>query len=100
MRTFHDVIADIDREIAAADTIPTHAPAPVAAYLRELLARHARTLTTSNGQPLDVVPVNTIRSELEHLTQARHPVRDETEQRPAIRCYVGCAHIDCDDRLF
>ncbi len=97
MRTFHDVIADIDREIAAAETIPTHAPAPVAAYLRELLARHARTLTASNGQPFEVVPVNAIRNELEHLTRTGHPVRNE---RPTLRCAADCGHIDCGNRPF
>ncbi|MFJ1768022.1 hypothetical protein ACIOD2_47435 [Amycolatopsis sp. NPDC088138] len=97
MRTFDDVLADIDREIAAADTIATDAPVPIAAYLRELLARHARTLTTSNGLPLDVVPANAIRSELEHLTRTSHPGHDT---RSSIRCGVGCGHIDCANRPF
>lgn len=100
MRTFHDVLADIDREIAASETIPTDAPVPVAAYLGELLARYARTLTMSNGYPIDVVPANAIRRELEYLTQASRHGSDEADKRPAIPCYVGCRHIDCDDRLF
>jgi hypothetical protein len=40
MRTFHDILADIDHELAAADTIPTDAPASVAAFLRGLLTRY------------------------------------------------------------
>ncbi len=41
MRTFADLVADIDRELAAADMIPTDEPAAVAAYLRALLTRYA-----------------------------------------------------------
>ncbi|WP_410598022.1 hypothetical protein [Amycolatopsis sp. lyj-23] len=70
MRTFHDILADIDRELAAADTIPTDNPAIVAAFLRALLARDARPLTTEQGgDTVEVVPAAAIRRELDHLTQ-------------------------------
>ncbi|MET8848616.1 hypothetical protein [Amycolatopsis sp. NPDC004625] len=70
MRTFHDILADIDRELAAADTIPTDEPAAVTAFLRTLLARDARPLTTANGDTVEIVPAAAIRRELDHLTQA------------------------------
>ncbi|MGW5749104.1 hypothetical protein [Amycolatopsis sp. NPDC003861] len=73
MRTFHDILADIDRELAAADLIPTDEPAAVAAFLRALLARDARPLTTAKGDTADVVPAAAIRRELDHLTQHGQP---------------------------
>ncbi|WP_410598019.1 hypothetical protein [Amycolatopsis sp. lyj-23] len=69
MRTFHDILADIDRELAAADTIPTDQPAAVAAYLRALLVRDARPVTTAKGDTVEIVPAAAIRRELDHLTQ-------------------------------
>ena len=69
MRTFHDILADIDRELAAADMIPTDAPGSVAAFLRELLARYTRTLPAPNGGTVDVVPAAAIRLELGYLTR-------------------------------
>ncbi|MEV6871712.1 hypothetical protein [Amycolatopsis sp. NPDC051128] len=96
MRTFHDILADIDRELAAADTIPTDTPASVAAFLRELLTRYTRTLTASNGLPFDVVPANAIRCELETLIRATQQDSDETEERAAIWCHFDCGHIGCD----
>ncbi|MEV4055127.1 hypothetical protein AB0J55_28335 [Amycolatopsis sp. NPDC049688] len=70
MRTFHDILADIDRELAAADMIPTDAPAAVAAFLRALLARDARPLTIAKGDTAEVVTAAAIRRELDHLTQS------------------------------
>ncbi|WP_370964946.1 hypothetical protein [Amycolatopsis sp. cg9] len=69
MRTFAEILADIDHELAAADTIPTDAPASVAAFLRELLARHVRTHPAQNGNAVDVVPAAAIRLELDYLTR-------------------------------
>ncbi|MFJ7212681.1 hypothetical protein [Amycolatopsis sp. NPDC098790] len=99
MRTLHDLLADIDRELAAADTIPTDAPAAVAAFLRELLTRHTRTLTTPSGLPFHVVPANAIRRELSRLTTATQPSTGR-EERNGRACHIGCRHIDCDDRPF
>ncbi|MFB9686153.1 hypothetical protein [Amycolatopsis plumensis] len=73
MRTFHDILADIDRELAAAESIPTDAPVSVAAFLRELLAREVQTLTTPNGDTVDTVPAAAIRRELDHLTHNARP---------------------------
>ncbi|MFF1614051.1 hypothetical protein ACFVYA_40330 [Amycolatopsis sp. NPDC058278] len=69
MRIFHDILADIERELAAADMIPTDAPASVTAFLRELLARHLRTLPAPNGGTVDAVPAAAIRLELGYLTR-------------------------------
>ncbi|MBE8524207.1 hypothetical protein ILP97_43170 [Amycolatopsis sp. H6(2020)] len=73
MRTFHDFLTDLDRALAAADMIPTDAPTSVAAYLRELLARHMQTLPAPNGGTVDVVPAAAIRSELSYLTHHVQP---------------------------
>jgi hypothetical protein len=73
VRTFHDILADIDRELAAADMIPTDAPTSVAAFLRELLARHVRTLPAPNGGTVDILPAAAIRLELGYLTRYSQP---------------------------
>ncbi|MEV6644314.1 hypothetical protein [Amycolatopsis sp. NPDC051371] len=108
MRTFHDILADIERELAAADidqqlaaadTIPTDAPAPVAAYLRALLNRHARWATGQDGTVTEDIPADAIRPELHPLHHATQPSTGRGE-RNGIPCHVGCGHIDCDDRPF
>jgi hypothetical protein len=71
VRTFHDFLADLDRELEAADMIPTDEPAAVASFLRALLARDVQSLTTAKGDTVDVVPAAAIRSELSYLTQDR-----------------------------
>lgn len=68
MRTFADILADIDRELAAAETIPTNEPAAVAAFLRALLTRHVRMLPAPDGGTVDIVPAAAIRLELGYLT--------------------------------
>lgn len=73
MRTFHDILTDIERELAAADMIPTYAPASVADFLRELLARYTRTLPAPNGGTVDIVPAAAIRLELSYLTRYSQP---------------------------
>lgn len=98
MRTFDALLADIDREIAA-DTIPTDAPASVAAYLRALLARYAQWATSQDGTVTEVIPADAIRRELSRLTTATQPTTGR-EERNGCACYIGCGHIDCDDRLF
>ncbi|MGW5745033.1 hypothetical protein [Amycolatopsis sp. NPDC003861] len=98
MRTFDALLADIDREIAA-DTIPTDAPAPVAAYLRALLDRHAQWATSQDGTVTEVIPADAIRRELSRLTIATQPTTGR-EERNGRACHIGCRHIDCDDRLF
>ncbi|WP_410626214.1 hypothetical protein [Amycolatopsis sp. cmx-8-4] len=100
MRTFHALLADIDRELAAADTIPTIAPAHVALYLHALLTQHTAWITDNQGTVTEIVPADAIRRELEYLTQPSRHGSGEADKRPAIPCYVGCKHIDCDDRLF
>ncbi|MBE1493184.1 hypothetical protein H4696_000284 [Amycolatopsis lexingtonensis] len=70
MRTFHDFLADLDRELAAADMIPTDEPAAVAAFLRALLARDVRPLTTAKGDVVEVVSAAAIRRELDHLSRS------------------------------
>ncbi|WP_328442839.1 hypothetical protein [Amycolatopsis sp. NBC_00438] len=69
MRTFHDFLADLDRELAAADMIATDEPAAVASFLRALLACDVQSLTTAKGDAVDVVPAAAIRRELDHLSQ-------------------------------
>ncbi|WP_158889019.1 hypothetical protein [Amycolatopsis anabasis] len=69
MRTFDEILTEIDRHLSEADAIPTDAPAPVAAYLRELLTRHAQWATTEQGTVSEVVPADAIRRELSHLSQ-------------------------------
>ncbi|WP_284740258.1 hypothetical protein [Amycolatopsis sp. RTGN1] len=69
MRTFTDILADIDRELAAVDMIPTDEPAAVAAYLRALLTRYALTLPDLDGGEVAIVPAAAIRLELSYLTQ-------------------------------
>jgi hypothetical protein len=69
VRTFDDFLADLDRHLAAADMIPTDEPAAVAAFLRALLARDVRPLTTAKGDTIDAVPAAVVRRELDHLTQ-------------------------------
>ncbi|WIV52857.1 hypothetical protein [Amycolatopsis nalaikhensis] len=73
MRTFHDILADINRELAAADMIPTDTPATVAAYLRELLTRHVQTLPAPNGGTIEILPAAAIRLELHYLTDYAQP---------------------------
>ncbi|GLY43015.1 hypothetical protein Amsp01_090380 [Amycolatopsis sp. NBRC 101858] len=73
MRTFADIVADIDRELAAVDMIPTDEPAAIAAYLRALLTRYTLTLPDLNGGEVAIVPAAAIRLELSHLTQDSQP---------------------------
>lgn len=98
MRTLHDLLADIDSEIAA-DTIPTDAPAPVAAYLRALLDRYAQWAAGQDGTATEVIPADAIRRELCRLTTATQPSTGR-EERNGRACHIGCRHIDCDDRPF
>ncbi|MEA5367247.1 hypothetical protein VA596_47505 [Amycolatopsis sp., V23-08] len=67
MRTLDDVLADIDREIAAADTIPTDAPAPVTTDLRELLVGYIRKLPAPSSLTVETLAAAT-RRELSYLT--------------------------------
>ncbi|OXM43421.1 hypothetical protein [Amycolatopsis alba] len=68
MRSFHDILSEIDQQLTDADHIPTNAPASVAAYLRELITRHTQWATTQ-GTVSEVVTADTIRHEIAHLTQ-------------------------------
>ncbi|WP_410659467.1 hypothetical protein [Amycolatopsis sp. lyj-112] len=69
MRTLDDLLGEIDQRLTEADMIPTDAPAPVAAYLRELLTRHGQWATSAQGTVSDVVTADTIRREIAYLTQ-------------------------------
>jgi hypothetical protein len=73
VRTIDDLLADIDRELAAVDMIPTDEPAAVAAYLRALLTRYALTLPDLNGGEVAIVPDAAIRLELSYLTRYSQP---------------------------
>lgn len=67
MRTFHDILADIDRELAAAEAIPTDEPAAVTADLRELLISYIRKLPAPCSFTVESLAAAT-RLELSYLT--------------------------------
>jgi hypothetical protein len=67
VRTFHDILADIDREIATADANPTDTPAADTADLREILAHYIRKLPAPNSFTVENLPT-TIHLELKYLT--------------------------------